>query len=906
MERRRSATPSERSFPLPETITRKLVDFRSGLRRVKFLEVFCAGLTGLLFSLIALFSLDRLIETPQILRAALLFSGMSVFAIGLPLIWHRWVRGQRHLEDVARVIRHRFPRIGDQLLGTIELAHGANTTAKESPRLIQAAIEQAGERIRDEDLSAAIPTSHHSHWAAALGVLAVISAAATVLAPPAAGNALVRWLLPWADTPRYTFAQVDDLAEPLVVPYAEPFPLEVELDPSSRWRPASATARISDQPKLRSPLDHANTRYPFAFPPQKEDSMIKLRVGDDRAEVALHPRTRPELTSMVATLRLPEYLQYSSQPSIEIHGANARFLQGAEVSWRAIASRAMVKATVDGRPETVDDAGQLTTRFVAVDSPREHQFQWVDSLGLSPRTPITMNLEPVDDAPPVISVQRDSIEQVVLASEVLAFDITANDDFGIRQVGLEWTRLGPSQGPHDTKSSSSGQKLTARGAPELKRISPRATFCAQDEGVAPGVIQIRAWAKDYLPKRYPCYSPAVILRVLDTTDHALWLTEEFAKWLNSAREIYEREQQLNIMNRELRILGAADLDRTENRRLITRQAAEELANAARLEQVNQSGKRLVEQGTRNPEFNAGQLESWAAMIESLEALADERMPTVADLLDEASQAQTSGEKNPVSPAMKSDPSSPQQAKDRPQTSDQNGPPEAPSVPPIKANETSYLDPSYNDPDSEEPPPPPSSDLRIPGPTLGFIPGESEPKRHDHPPSPAEERLDRAISAQDALLAEFRAVAELLAKLLGSFEASTFVKRLKTASQAQMEISTGLNTRALSAFGISADHDDLPADSAAATRLLADQAGTESKHVQLIQSDLAAFIARKPDRRFTGLLKSMKEERVVHELETLPKTMHKNLSGQAIASAEFWSDTLDRWAEELVAATTGPP
>jgi hypothetical protein len=44
---------------------------------------------------------------------------------------------------------------------------------------------------------------------------------------------------------------------------------------------------------------------------------------------------------------------------------------------------------------------------------------------------------------------------------------------------------------------------------------------------------------------------------------------------------------------------------------------------------------------------------------------------------------------------------------------------------------------------------------------------------------------------------------------------------------------------------------------------------------------------------------MHDSHVVHELRDLAAAVRIALNGQSIAHAEFWADTLDRWAEQLV-------
>ncbi|NIP94440.1 MAG: hypothetical protein GWO24_13730, partial [Akkermansiaceae bacterium] len=60
--------------------------------------------------------------------------------------------------------------------------------------------------------------------------------------------------------------------------------------------------------------------------------------------------------------------------------------------------------------------------------PRELTFHWKDVLGLTPKKPLTFNLQPVEDEAPRIVARRDSLEQVVLDSELVVFELSATDD----------------------------------------------------------------------------------------------------------------------------------------------------------------------------------------------------------------------------------------------------------------------------------------------------------------------------------------------------------------------------------------------------------------------------------------------------------------------------------------------
>jgi hypothetical protein len=76
---------------------------------------------------------------------------------------------------------------------------------------------------------------------------------------------------------------------------------------------------------------------------------------------------------------------------------------------------------------------------------------------------------------------------------------------------------------------------------------------------------------------------------------------------------------------------------------------------------------------------------------------------------------------------------------------------------------------------------------------------------------------------------------------------------------------------------------------------------QSEIVKVIQSDLEAYFQRKQDQHFKKVLSEMRQTRIVQELKKVGERAADNLSGNAIHGAEFWADTLDRWAEEMVKA-----
>jgi len=891
---------------LPPELEAKLADFRRRVWIVKLAEGALAALFGLTLSYLLVFVLDRFCETPVWARTFILVAGAATLGLGLPLKWHRWVWRQRRLEDVARLLRITFPRLGDQLLGIVELARMDHGAAGRSERLVQAAISQTAEAVKDRDFTKAVPNARHRQWGWAAAGAVGLAIVAFVVVSPAAQNALIRWIAPWRNTERYTFANIDQLPASIVVAYAEPFNLPVKLSSSTQWSPGTGTGRIGDQPPVEVKLTSGG--YPFVFPPQKKEATLALALGDVRKSVVIVPKTRPELDAIKVHVKLPEYLGYKTEQVSDVRDASIGVLKGAEAAFEAKAIREIESASMDGQPQKVAE-GKIVTEYAPVTADVDRQFTWKDHDGLTPHDPLVLKVRAAQDEAPRIVARRESLEQVVLDSEVVTFDLTATDDYGVKEVGLEWKG---SLLQDDGKTPVTGTKVASAGEPEKRQEEARATFCATREGVAPQTIELRAWANDYLPGRAPVHSASFVLHILNKTDHALWLTEQFGKWLEAAKESYEKEQQLNQTNKELRAMSVADLDRPENRRRVSQQAAAENANASRLDGLTQSGRNLVEQATKNDEFDAKRLESWATMLKSLQDISANRMPAVSDLLKQTAGAPT-GKPGAAPLSQPPNPQGTPQQNGKPTTSvsqggtlasnatpkpvDPNAPPK-PAAPSISDREPGFgqaPDPKPANPNA--PPAAPSSGkLRLPVTTLGAAPDKNAKPDDPAPPqSPAQQTMQTAVQQQDDLLAEFAKVSDQLSDILASLEASTFVKRFKAASKAQLKVATTIDQKTLDAFGI----ESAPVPDAEA---IAKQAKSQSEVVGLIESDLDAYYQRKQDARFKATLDEMKKSEVVRALAGDGDKVAINLSGQAMSGSEYWADTLDRWAEEMVAAS----
>ncbi len=140
------------------------------------------------------------------------------------------------------------------------------------------------------------------------------------------------------------------------------------------------------------------------------------------------------------------------------------------------------------------------------------------------------------------------------------------------------------------------------------------------------------------------------------------------------------------------------------------------------------------------------------------------------------------------------------------------------------------------------------------------------------------------------------MADELNKILANLEGSTLVKRLKAASRKQLTIAGKIGDQVGVAFGLGVNR--AVVSSADALDALGADEVKGSHTVSVIMDDMSAYFERRRYVRFKTVLDEMRQKDVIGALRQLGDDLKKE-QGLSIAQAEFWSDNLDRWAEDLV-------
>ncbi len=921
VDNRNSKTENRRSqIELPSSLRQQMIDFQQRVWKTKMLEVLGLACVGLGLGFLAVFTIDRFVDTSRTVRGLIAVITFGLWLL-LPWAFHRWVWRHRRLDQLARLLRQRSPNFGDHLLGVIELAENRSEQSR-SPALCAAALQQVADEAAKRDLSASAPVSHHRRWGTLAASLGVVALLLLIGLPGATWNAISRLVAPWSRIDRYTFAQIERLPERLVVPHGEAFTFEANLMQQTRWSPNRGTASLALNAPVQSPLE--SNRYQFTLPSLSSDSSLDLRIGDYTHRMKVEPRLRPELSSLRASVRLPDYLQLNEAADRDLRGGSLSVVAGSRIVLEAVANRSLQSAQLNGQiPIPIAELTEMTDAGLndltrpksramvigvkAVDSQiRSEEFDivegvanltmsWSDHDGLTSRTPLRISLLGITDAAPMVATEDLPRQAIVLNSEQLNFRILASDDFGVRQVGMAWKVITEESKADAMQTEGLESRTLASGGPDKANLVSQGTFRPIDLGIESKAIELRMWADDYLPGRPRSYSPPHRFLVLTADEHAVWITEQLNKWHRQSLDVRDRELQLYQTNKDLRALPNEAFQEASTRQRLEEQAAGEAANDRRLKSLTNAGESLLRQAARNPELGVGHLERWAEVLKTLEDIAANRMPKVTDLLQQAARETkpASGPPKESGPTVGNVRNAASSPKGSEPSEEQPKPNTKPPMPSIVDIESSQQPASTKPIEGNAGPSKPSvSKLSLPT-TVLIGPPQAPP-----PPSetPAQEKTEAAVHEQEDLLAEFEKLADEMNKILGELEGSTLVKRLKAASREQTQVAQEIGKRIQDILTTS-----LSTKKTKASEALRDLAEIEIKgslKVSNIVDDLEAFYERRRTVKFRDVLKEMEDSQVVAAIRQLGDELGKE-QGMSIAQAEYWSDTMDRWAEDLV-------
>ena len=822
---------------IPKELRIVLEAFKKKLWRAKISEAILAGIFGLTLSFLIVFLLDRVIETPQGARLAILIIGASIFAIFAPYIIHRWVYGHRYENQLARLVAQKFPHLGDRLLGVVELQSQTATKESLSPELRAAAMQDVAREISKRDLNVALPKNRHRSWLLAVIAITLTTAATVFYSPEAGNNALKRWLLPLSDTPRYTFTQLDlsAISQPLYVPYGEHFNITIPLHKQSIRSPKQARARYGSDPWVKSEL--VNGAYTFTIPGQRTAANLQIEADDAYESTPIEPLIRPSMQSVRASIELPGYLQRPDKTA-DLRSGFITALEGSQISIQASISRKLRSAHAEITPiieeatSFQNDANSPSQPQLTPNKPSEPTatttalattikdnlitsapilikanamnipLTWQGIHGLAADKTLTIHIENIQDQSPSTFIQGIERQHVMLAKDTISFEVLADDDYGIKASGISWAG-DPARATE--ASATTGELTLAEGNPTQTELKTPFSLSPSTLGIQPQKLILRSWVEDYNPQRARAYSEPILIYILTPDEHAQVLKNDFDRIIGNLEDIAREEQKLNDENLRLERKEDKHLQTPEGLKKLQDQQEAERANKERMKDTAENMEKLFKDAVRNGEIDKKTLQKMSKALDAMKELAQETLPKVEQKLQEAQDTSNAEKKS-------------------------------------------------------------------------------------------KEDLQEAIKEQQKALEQMQQALKESNEANDKFEAGTFVNRLKRAASDENNIASTFISMINQVIGSSYDELD-PAEQRSIKALTAQQKQTAAD-VRWIQEDLLHYFQRTQKEEHQNLSGAMQDSGINEALEKLSQKIKTNTSYNSIQDSKKWANQLTLWAKEL--------
>lgn len=623
------------SLSLPENLRRQFDHFERRLWRMDTVVAFSGSACALLLSWALQFLSDRVWDTPAWLRMVFTSAGIAGFVCFTIVYGRRWIWGQPTFENLAALVQKQHRRLGDRLLGIVELADEKKRPANISPTLCAAAINQVATEAAQVDFRQAVGTKRPRKYLSGFLVVAAVAIAFFVIAPQAGWNALLRWIRPASDyVARYTFITLENVPDHLVVAHGEPFEIAVGLQARSFWKPQRISAQFEHQPSITAPVQHGSAV--LKLPGQTKSGVLTLRAGDVKRQLTVESVFRPELKQLSARIELPPYLQH---PPItqKIEGGALTFLEGSRVAFEGQTTRALESASVETKEHSPlkISGDSFASAPLSLDAVKECVFTWKDNVGLDCAAPVKVRLQTKPDAPPQVECRGLAAAVAILEEETVHVEIAAQDDFGVREVGVHWEAT-PHASTEKNPAPNEEQKKISDGAPQTKTLGGKFDFSPAQLGIpAETSVAFCATATDYFPDRKASQSAVYQIYVLSRESHARLIQEQLEKILAQLEELARRQESLLEAGKNVREQNPEKLGDDASAKKIGDQSAEQNDTAEQLERLAKQTAETLREALRNKDLSTATLQDWMKHAAAMQEIAQTQMPAAAQSLTSA-------------------------------------------------------------------------------------------------------------------------------------------------------------------------------------------------------------------------------------------------------------------------------
>lgn len=614
---------------LPEDLSGQFDRLERRLFRLETGVLIASCVAGAAGAYLLVFSSDRFWETPLWLRGVAFSIGAGAVAWTGSRWLKRWVLRRRTRKDLAAIVQRKFERLGDRLLGIVELSAEEKHQAGFSPELYRAAIRQVASEAAQYNFTDAVsarPFKRASEAAIVAGGLALVS---ILLFPKAGLNAALRAAAPWANVPRFTLVELAGLPGEFLAPHGESFTISGRVNYRSFWKPSSVAGWFGRLPAGDSKVEAG--QFTLALSGKLEEGSLRIKVGDAMAHVRVKPVLRPSLRNLDATVQLPGYLKLPPREQSAQSGS-LTVVEGSKASFKGQVSRSLQKAEAfasGAAVETKTEADQFTTAAIAMDGVNGAEFAWRDQFGFTNQAPWKLSILTQPDGGPIPELPDLSREISIIESEVLQLKVRARDDFGVQKIGLAWDLGANTNQPYDF----SGQAETS----DKMDFEQSFSFTPILLGVEPDTtIAVRGFATDLFPGRDPVETPSYRIHVLGAEQHAEMVRQRLEAVMARLEEVSRLEEKIANLTDALK--ADEKLSEEEAARKAEDIKDEQNQNAAALQEMAEEGMKNLREALKNPSFSEEVLSEWTKTMKGMKEMASQQMPKASKALGEASKS----------------------------------------------------------------------------------------------------------------------------------------------------------------------------------------------------------------------------------------------------------------------------
>ena len=622
------------NLKLPDSLNSQLREFQKKLRAVEsataLLAVFCIAA----LSFAALYLSDRIWDTPVTLRLILFVTGLAPFIIFIYYTVHHVFRERRDFKNLSILVQKHHQKLGDSLLGVIELAENRDLSQNASRELCSAAISNIAEKAESMDFCEAINRKTLKRFLACALAIMIVLLDLFIFTRPAFSSSFLRWIMPVSQIERFTYVKITGVPQKITVPHGEEFEVECRLDDSSIYKPSSVKFKTGQE--LSKKVVFAKGTAKLKISGQTKPVDLKIWSGDFRRTVKITPVHRPVLLNLEAAVKLPEYT-CNAGIKTKISGKSFSVLEGGSYSIEGKINRGLKSAEIlpngSARKSLKIRGNNFSTETFKAEAVEKSRISWTDIYGLGPLNPFEYSVTIDKDQEPATECPKLSPFSAILADETLTIQAAAEDDYGVSGLGMVYSAADPK---NEKRILKSGGAILAKGAPDKTKLDSEFMFCPRQMNIPEQtIVTLQSTANDYFPNRPTVLSRQYKIYVLSQQEHATLIQQELESIMAKIEDLAWREEENLEKNRDIVKLPEQEMKKEETSEKIEEQRNAEKSNSEDLEKQTEKILKLIEEALRNKEFPAKTLAEWAKILKTASEVSQTDMKNVEKSLDKS-------------------------------------------------------------------------------------------------------------------------------------------------------------------------------------------------------------------------------------------------------------------------------